>query len=58
LTDVLFVGDIASHQPDTGEIRVDVMTPRPLDSRLRERLERRAERRLGAQATDDDRPLV
>jgi len=58
LTDVLFVGDIASHQPDTGEIRVDVMTPRPLDSRLRERLERRAERRLGAQAADDDRPLV
>ena len=57
LTDVLFVGDIESHQPATGEIMVDVVTPRPLDSRLRDRLERRAEQRLGERPSDH-RPMV
>ena len=57
LTDVLFVGDIESHQPATGEIMVDVVTPRPLDPRLRDRLERRAERRLGEQSSDHQ-PMV
>jgi small-conductance mechanosensitive channel len=46
LTDVVFVGDIASHRPNTGEIEVDVHTLRPLDERSRAELVKRAERAL------------
>jgi small-conductance mechanosensitive channel len=46
LTDVVFVGDIASHRPNTGEIEVDVRTLRPLDGRSRAELVKRAERAL------------
>ena len=50
LTDVIFVSDIEAHQPTTGEIEVEVTTPRPLEERERARLVRRAERAL-----EDDR---
>jgi small-conductance mechanosensitive channel len=46
LTDVIFVGDIESHQPATGEIEVEVRTSRPLDDRASEMLVERAERVL------------
>jgi small-conductance mechanosensitive channel len=46
LTDVVFVGDIESHQPSTGEVEVDVRTLRPLDQRSRAELVKRAERAL------------
>ena len=51
LTDVVFVGDIESRQPSTGEVEVDVRTLRPLDQRATERLVARAEAVLGS----DDR---
>jgi small-conductance mechanosensitive channel len=47
LTDVVFVGDIESHQPSTGEVEVDVRTSRPLDTRATATLVQRAERALG-----------
>jgi small-conductance mechanosensitive channel len=46
LTDVVFVGDIASHQPSTDEVEVDVRTLRPLDPRSKAELVERAERAL------------
>jgi small-conductance mechanosensitive channel len=46
LTDVVFVGDIESHRPSTGEVEVDVKTLRPLDRRATERLVQRAEAEL------------
>ncbi|MDB0005663.1 mechanosensitive ion channel family protein [Ilumatobacteraceae bacterium] len=46
LTEVIFLSDIESHQPETGEIEIEVTTPRPLDQRERERLVRRAEEAL------------
>jgi small-conductance mechanosensitive channel len=49
LTDVVFVGDIASHRQTTGEVEVDVRTARPLDRRAAETLVRRAERALGGE---------
>ncbi|MCU0261291.1 MAG: mechanosensitive ion channel [Ilumatobacteraceae bacterium] len=46
LTDVIFVGDIESHQPATGEVEVEVRTSRPLDGRASDMLVARAERAL------------
>jgi small-conductance mechanosensitive channel len=46
LTQVVFLGDIASYQPNTGEVEMDVHTLRPLDPRATERLVERAERAL------------
>lgn len=46
LTDVVFVGDLATTSPSTGEIEVEVRTARPLDDRSRSRLAHRAERAL------------
>lgn len=46
LTEVIFLSDIESHQPATGEIEIEVTTPRPLDARERDRLVRRAEEAL------------
>jgi small-conductance mechanosensitive channel len=43
LTDVVFLGDIESHRPVTGEVEVDVKTLRPLDRRATERLVEKAE---------------
>lgn len=51
LTQVVFLGDIASHQPTTGEVEVDVHTLRPLDPRAASTLVERAEQVLGV---DDD----
>ncbi len=51
LTDVVFVGDIASRQPSTGEVEVDVRTARPLDPQVAQRLVARAEAAL----TGDER---
>jgi small-conductance mechanosensitive channel len=47
LTQVVFLGDIASYEPSTGEVEVDVHTLRPLDPKVTERLVERAERALG-----------
>lgn len=49
LTDVIFVGDIAAARRGDGDIDVAVRTTRPLGSRERETLVRRAERSLRAQ---------
>lgn len=46
LTEVVFLGDIATHQPHTGEVELDVHTLRPLGRATSERLVERAERRL------------
>lgn len=46
LTEVVFLGDIAGHQPTTGEVELDVHTLRPLDRRSSARLVERAEQRL------------
>jgi small conductance mechanosensitive channel len=43
LTDVIFVGDLESRNPVTGEVEVEVRTARTLDERSRSRLVRRAE---------------
>lgn len=43
LTDVIFVGDLESHEPSTGEVEVEVRTTRALDDRSKSRLVRRAE---------------
>lgn len=47
LTEVVFLGDIESYQPTTGEVEVDVHTLRPLDRLSMDRLVEKAERRLG-----------
>lgn len=46
LTDVIFVGDLESYEPSTGEVEVEVRTAQPLDDRARSRLVRRAEAML------------
>lgn len=46
LTQVVFLGDIAGHQPHTGEVEVDVHTLRPLDRRATATLVERAEEEL------------
>ena len=46
LTEVVFLGDIAAHQPVTGEVELDVHTLRPLGRVTSERLVQRLERRL------------
>ena len=53
LTEVIFLSDIESHQPATGEIEIEVTTPRPLDPRERARLVRRAEEALMRDDSDD-----
>ncbi len=57
LTQVVFLGDIASHQPNTGEVEIDVHTLRPLDHRSSHTLVERAERALGVEpvGAPDDR---
>jgi len=47
LTQVVFLGDLTSHQPSTGEVEIDVHTLRPLDARAAETLKARAEEALG-----------
>ena len=46
LTDVVFVGDLAARDAETGQVEVDVLTSRALDDRSRRRLVGRAERAL------------
>lgn len=46
LTEVVFLGDIAAHQPITGEVELGVHTLRPLGRETTQRLVERAERRL------------
>lgn len=46
LTDVIFVGDLSTHEPSTGEVEVEVRTARVLDQKSRARLARRTERAL------------
>ncbi|MEX2626234.1 MAG: mechanosensitive ion channel domain-containing protein [Ilumatobacteraceae bacterium] len=46
LTEVVFLGDIAGHEPTTGEVQLDVHTLRPLDQRASATLVERAEQRL------------
>ncbi|MEK9937283.1 MAG: mechanosensitive ion channel domain-containing protein [Ilumatobacter sp.] len=46
LTEVIFLGDIETHQESTGEIEIDISTHRPLNHRERSRLERGVERSL------------
>ncbi len=47
LTEVVFLGDLDSYQPTTGEVEVDVHTLRPLDRLSVQRLVEKAERQLG-----------
>jgi small-conductance mechanosensitive channel len=54
LTDVVFVGDLAARGAATGEVEVDVLTSRALDSRSRRRLVGRTERALVDLAADTD----
>jgi small-conductance mechanosensitive channel len=46
LTDVIFVGDIATHEPSTGEVDIEVRTSRVLDDRSLSRLAKRTEELL------------
>jgi small-conductance mechanosensitive channel len=57
LTQVVFLGDIAGHQPITGEVEVDVHTLRPLGQRATATLVERAERELNGEAGDVDRSV-
>ncbi|MFV0307428.1 MAG: mechanosensitive ion channel domain-containing protein [Desertimonas sp.] len=50
LTDVVFVGDLAAHRGDHGDIDVDVRTLRPLTTDSRRRLVERAEQMLRVEA--------
>ena len=52
LTDVIFLSDIEPHQPATGEMEIEVTTPRPLDPRERARLVQRAEEALRRDGAD------
>lgn len=52
LTEVVFLGDLDSYQPTTGEVEVDVHTLRPLDRLSVERLVAKAERQLGVVTAD------
>jgi hypothetical protein len=49
LTEVVFLGDLDSYQPTTGEVEVDVHTLRPLDRLSVQRLVEKAERQLGVE---------
>lgn len=53
LTEVVFLGDLESYQPTTGEVEVDVHTLRPLDRLSMDRLVEKAERRLGVVEPED-----
>lgn len=46
LTDVIFVGDIETYEPNTGEVEVEMRTSRVLDEREKSRLERRTQAML------------
>lgn len=46
LTDVIFVGDIETYEPSTGEVEVEMRTSRVLDDREKSRLERRTQAML------------
>ena len=46
LTDVIFVGDLETSEPSTGEVEVEVRTARTLDDRSKARLERRTQAML------------
>jgi moderate conductance mechanosensitive channel len=46
LTDVIFVGDLETYEPNTGEVEVEVRTARTLDDRSKARLERRPQAML------------
>jgi small conductance mechanosensitive channel len=46
LTDVIFVGDLETYEPSTGEVEVEVRTARTLDDRSKARLERRTQAML------------
>lgn len=46
LTDVIFVGDIQTYEPSTGEVEVEMRTSRVLDDREKSRLERRTQAML------------
>ena len=46
LTDVIFVGDLTTSEPSTGEVDVEVRTSRALNEKSRARLVRRTERAL------------
>lgn len=46
LTDVIFVGDLATNDVSTGEVEVEVRTTRALDDRSKSRLARRTEELL------------
>jgi hypothetical protein len=52
LTQVVFLGDIAGHQPNTGEVEVDVHTLRPLGHQATATLVERAERELNGGLDD------
>ncbi|HUG00091.1 MAG TPA: hypothetical protein VMM60_18345 [Ilumatobacter sp.] len=45
-TELVFLGDLAAHQPNTGELEVEVRTRHSLDDRTRSRLASRAENDL------------
>jgi small conductance mechanosensitive channel len=46
LTDVIFVGDLETSEPSTGEVEVEVRTARTLDDRSKARLEHRTQAML------------
>lgn len=48
LTQLVFIGDINGHQPNTGEVEIDVHTLRPMGERAVSTLVERAERELNA----------
>jgi hypothetical protein len=54
LTEVVFLGDLDSYQPTTGEVEVDVHTLRPLDRLSVERLVAKAEHQLGIESDPVD----
>ena len=53
LTRVVFLGDLISDQPSTGEVEIGVHTLKPLDRQALETLARRAEEQLMADAVSD-----
>jgi small-conductance mechanosensitive channel len=54
LTGLVFIGDIESRQPSTGEVEVDVHTLRPLGARATDTLVERAEHLLGVERATDE----
>ncbi|TVR26903.1 MAG: hypothetical protein EA389_04445 [Ilumatobacter sp.] len=55
LTQLVFLGDIAGHQPVTGEVEMDVHTLRPLGEQATATLVERAEHELNGGAVDEQR---